>query len=613
MCGIFAALSFGPILNPEPLLSGLATLSSRGPDGSEHWFDPEQKLMLGHVRLAIRDLTGGKQPLHSSDGHLHAVVNGELYGYTELRHSMEQQGYVFTTHSDSELVLALYQVYGLDFVQHLAGEFAILLWDGERLIAVRDRFGIKPLCYARQDEGIVFASKAQALLAAGISSRWNLDALYQSFSLQYVLPEQSLFEGIEQVAPGHMLQIWPDGGLKKHCYWDLDYPQEHALDPNIDAAEILSSKLSQAVTERLAADVPICSHLSGGIDSTVIMHLMAQKRSDLTAFSISFPEHPDYDEIALARASAISAGVTLHEVPVTVAAIIQNMPRTVALTEGLAINGHVVAKRLLNQVIHQAGFKVALTGEGADELLFGYAHFRQELGLKNNNPLIDGIHLAQGPQIPLGAIQQGLGFVPAFLQAKASLGARIHQLLKPEHLPHPEQPAQALCNSLRMAQLQGRHKVHQAAWIWSKLALANYILHTVGDGTEMAHSIEGRLPYLDHQLFEALRRLPPEQHFSSQLEKVHLRKAFHQALLPQLRERPKHPFTAPPLTLYPAWRAYLKSQFTEQGPVPWLNLEALLKRLQDLETAPEAEHRYWDPALNILLTATLLQSHFGLV
>jgi len=624
MCGIFAALSASSqrlqALEPQ-LLRGLHSLATRGPDGQGSWCDPQHQIWLGHTRLAVRDIKNGAQPLHSPDGRLHAIVNGELYHSAALRQELRQAGYVFQTQSDAELALALYWQRGLDFVQALRGEFALVLWDGERLIAVRDRFGIKPLCYAQTPDGLFLASKAGALFASGVlAPRWRAEALTQAFCLQYPLPHETLFEQVRQVPPGHLLLARPGSEPTLRAYWDLDYPAASELDSQrLPAAwqADFAQGFAEAVSLRLQADVPICTHLSGGLDSSAVMAEVKRQQTELTSFCVSFPDHPDYDEQLLAAASAQAAGVRLQQVTVRVADLIAQAQQSVMLTEGLAINGHVSAKRLLNQAIGQAGFKVALTGEGADELLLGYAHFRQDLGLANHNPLAAGPHILPAGPSPgsasLQVLQAQWGQVPSFLQAKAGLGHGLQSLLEPEAAARA-QPAQAAERLLSLVPkgFASLHPLHRSAYLWIKLALAGYILQTVGDGAEMAHGIEGRLPFLDHRLFESLRTLPPEQQFQQGLEKSLLRQTYAGQLLPAVLNRPKHPFMAPPLTGFPAWRAFLSEVFHSLPLPPGVSLPALQRQLKALETLPPAAHRVWDPIFYLLLSATFLQAHWRL-
>lgn len=613
MCGILGWWQPGIGLEglQTALRAGLAELASRGPDGEGLWIDAEAGLGLGHARLAIRALADGAQPLVSPDGMLRCVVNGELYGSEALRRRLSAQGYRFLTQSDSELALALYAELGLDFVQALEGEFALLLWDARqrRLVAVRDRFGIKPLCYARGPQGLMLASKARALLAMGHPARWDGEALQQSLALQYLLPQQSLIRGSRQLPPGHLLVANADGDLSIQAYWDLDYPKaDEPAGHDFEAARAaLANGLRQAVRERLAAEVPICGHLSGGIDSSVVLALMAQQSQDLTAFSVSFPEAPAYDELELAKATAGHWGLRHEIVSVRSHDLVRAFADSVRLGEGLSINGHSTAKFLLNQAIRAAGCRVALTGEGADELLLGYAHFRQDLGLAPNNPLVAGLHTSSNSEaLDLAPIAAGLGFVPAWLRAKAEQGARLQSLLQPGLQAYPA--AEALMGSIDQAQLAGRHRVHQSAWLWIKLALGNYILPTVGDGAEMAHGIEGRPPFLDHRLFEALRGLPPEAHFAGGLEKALLREAFAAELIPALRTRPKHPFLAPPLTAQAPWRQFLHESFSSLPAPPFVDSAAVLKLLKTLPSLSESGHRAWDPVLTTLLGALWLQA-----
>lgn len=619
MCGILGRLSWRAPLELAGLEAGLDELVSRGPDGRGSWLSADGLIGLGHTRLAIRDLAGGRQPLASPDGRLHGVVNGELYVAGALRRELSSR-YDFQTRSDSELALALYAVHGLDFVHALHGEFALLLWDErrQRLIAVRDRFGIKPLCYAHGADGLMLASKARALMAMGHPRRWDAAALQQSLALQYPLPNQTLFAGIRQLPPGHLLIANRQGDLQIEKYWDLDYPELAALESGgttfAEACEALQFGLRRAVSERLAADVAVCGHLSGGIDSSTVLALMAearQERDAATAFTVTFPERKAYDEWHLATATAVRCGARLETVPVTTADLAAHLPETVRLGEGLSVNGHTVAKFLLNRAIRAAGFRVALTGEGADELLLGYAHFRQDLGLTANNPLVTGFHTATEAAPELEPLRARLGFVPAWLRAKAVQGRRLATLLSPDAITID--PVAALLAALPANQLAGRHRLHQSAWLWTRLALANYILPTVGDGAEMAHGIEGRLPFLDHRLFEAVRALPPELHFSDAtdtsrgLEKNLLRRAFAHQLTPELRLRPKHPFLAPPLTGFAPWSEFLAASFLDLPGVAGFDAQAILKLLQQLPDLPVEVQRQWDPVLHTLVCAVWLQ------
>ncbi len=612
MCGIIAQWSWGAPLHRLPLQAALQTLKARGPDQQGLWLNASQQVALGQTRLAIRGLSNGSQPLHSNDGQLHAVVNGEFYGEQALRQSLAAQGYRFQTESDSELVLALYQRDGLDFVHALRGEFALIIWDGQRLIAARDRLGVKPLVYAQDAQGLRLASKARALFASGWAADWDLAGLLQSFALQYLLPGQSLFSGVKQLPPGHLL-IAEAGQVQLKRYWDLEDPLLADLRPwRASDSTALQTNLQESIRLRLAADVPLCTHLSGGLDSASILAGVCAERPQTPCFSVSFPESPAYNELAAATEIAAYLDSPFHEVPVSSAQIAAAYAETVYHSEGLMINGHAVAKALLNREIQQAGFKVALTGEGADELLFGYTHFRGDLGWSEHDPRVAGIHQVGVESLDLSRLLASWGHVPQFLQAKASLGKRLQHFLISDQLQDYD-PVAALAAAFDSRQLAGRHILHQSNRLWRDLALAQYILPTVGDGAEMMYSIEGRPPFLDHHLFESLQGVDPVSFFSETgLEKMPLRQAMHGRLPTAVLQRAKHPFTAPPLGLFAGWRQFVERQLLSLPLPPLVSrsaLQAFFKRWPDLSLA---EQIAWDPPLQMILSATLLQDQLRL-
>ncbi|MGV3524858.1 MAG: asparagine synthase (glutamine-hydrolyzing) [Candidatus Sericytochromatia bacterium] len=614
MCGIFGWLSWGA---PVPLAAcerGLAELATRGPNGSGLWQSDDGRLVLGHRRLATQDLQGGTQPLHAPEYGLSAVVNGELYHSATQRAELARWGYRFRTHSDSELVLALYARHGRDFVHHLQGEFALLLWNGEQLLAVRDRFGIKPLCYHLGSEGLQVASKGRALLALelpDLSAEWDLTAWQQALGLQYLLPSDHLLKGIQTLPPGHLLEVSRDGRCRVERWWELDYPPQNTPMPALAVAEAtqrLKAGLHSAVAQRRQAEVPVCAHLSGGIDSSAVLAELCSQSAgaEVTAFHVRFAGRPDYDEAAQAAATARFCGARLEILTVTTEDLIAALPDSVARGEGLVINGHVAAKYLLNQAISAQGFRVVLTGEGADELLLGYSHLLQDLGQPQVQPLLQGMHLASGAQLDLRAVEQGLGgHLPGFLQAKASLGARLHSLLDGVS---STLAASRLADWLPLDALAGRQPVHQSAWLWNRLALSGYILHTVGDGTEMAHGVEGRLPFLDHQLFAALQPLQPLAHLEQGKEKALLRRAFAGRLPEAVLQGGKRPFLSPPLLAHPGWQNWLRERLLDGPALPLVKRSALETLLQRLPQLSAAEQLLWDPPLHLLLSGSLLQS-----
>ncbi|HFE44578.1 MAG TPA: asparagine synthase (glutamine-hydrolyzing), partial [Nannocystis exedens] len=521
MCGIVGAFALSEPLREGWLGPPLRALAHRGPDGEGRWVSADRRVALGHRRLAIIDRVGGAQPLANERGDLIAVVSGELYDYAKLHRELCGRGHRFRSKSDSELLLHLYAEYGVECVHHLRGEFAFLLWDKrQRLgIAGRDRFGIRPLVYARLGDAYCFASEGKALLAAGVPAAWDLEAVFAATQMQYAPADRTLFRGIHQLEPGELALV-SAGRLRIRRYWDLDYPRASEV-PAIgdeEAVQEVSAALREAVRIRLGSEVPIAFQLSGGLDSSAVVALAAAELGrPPICYTVAF-DRPGYDERVLAEQTARYVGAELRVVEVSAAALAERLPQAIAHSEGLAINGHIAAKHLLSERIRADGIGVVLTGEGADEVFAGYAHLRRDLAgdrddgsLAASNRASAGLMLPSGEGLDLSAVARAIGFVPTWMAAKATLGHRLRSLLSDDfvaELGDRDAYGISLADVELRRQLRGRNRVHQSLYLWSKNALATYILRTLGDGMEMAHAIEGRLPFLDHHLFAVARRLP---------------------------------------------------------------------------------------------------------
>lgn len=267
--------------------------------------------MLGHNRLAINDLSdSGCQPLHSPDGSIHAVVNGELYDFEDLKVQLTKKtGYHFSGRSDSEIVIALYQAYGLDFLQHLRGEFVLCIYDEEKklFIAARDRYGIKPLFWTKSQGRLLVASEMKAFLPLGWEAEWDVPSLVEA---GWNFDDRTVFKGVKKVRPAHYLTCTADGHIKQQQYWDMEYPDKRSHDKRTEADMIrgVRDRLLEAVRIRLRADVPVGVYLSGGIDSSVIagmaVHLAKEGRAmgsmhakdRVSCFTISFDKTSGFDE-----------------------------------------------------------------------------------------------------------------------------------------------------------------------------------------------------------------------------------------------------------------------------------------------------------------------------
>jgi len=626
MCGIVSITSTNGV-SPQRLKAASDALLHRGPDGEGFWMSPAHTTALGHRRLSIVDLAGGTQPLHNETNDIHIVVNGEFYGFEAIRADLERRGHRFATGSDSEIALHLYEEYGLDCLEHLRGEFAFILFDEkhQRLFAARDRFGIKPLCYAEENGTLYMASEAKAIFAAGFPCRWDEYAFYHAASLQYVPEDRTLFKGVHQLKPGHFL-LQENGAISIRKYWDMDYPVDAAFQVDeANAQEEFNSILEDALRLRLRADVPVCAHLSGGLDSSAVLGLGGQLLGKpIDAFTISFGEE-GYDELPIAKETAAFCGATLHAIRMTQDDLVENIPAAVYHGEGLAINGHLAGKFILNKHIRAAGFKVALTGEGSDETLAGYAHLRQDMLNDNaeikqlyasNRASVGGM-LAFGEELPASAVESAMGYVPGFLAAKASLGFRFHKLLAPgfkARFAGTDCYGDLMRATDITGQLKGRARVNQSLYLWNKLALATYILRTLGDGMEMSHSVEGRLPLLDHKLFECARRLPMTMKIRGKTEKHVLREAAKPHITERVYKREKHPFMAPPVSLFSNKRldemVRDKIHSAAFRAVPFFDGAAVPEALSKIQSLPAEERIAWEPVLMMTLSATCLAETF---
>ncbi len=636
MCGIIGIHNSKAPITHDTLKRGADALLHRGPDGEGFWMSENTQTGLAHRRLSIIDLATGSQPLLNETGDVIAVVNGEFYGHDAIRRDLTARGHVFKTLSDSEILLHLYEEYGTECLAHLRGEFAFILFDTRRnrLFAARDRFGIKPLCYTvLPDNTLLLASEAKALFAMGVKAAWDQDSFHTAAAMQYTLPGKTLFKNIAQLQPGFML-VAENGFVQTARYWDMDFlPEEQTRQDEVAATEDIAAQLTEAVKLRLAADVPVCFHLSGGLDSSAIMGLATQiAQKPLDAFTVCF-DHDGYDERAIAAETAQYLGARLHPVPVTQDDLIYGMADAVYHGEGLAINGHLAAKYLLNKAIRGAGFKVALSGEGSDEIFAGYPHMRQDLlrfdtandaaaeaqqALFATNMASTGVQIAHGAGLSTDAVTAALGHTPAFLAAKATLGLRMTSLLRAEYVQghqHKDAYADFMAASDR-TQLTDRHPVNQAAWLWSKTALAGYILRTLGDGMEMAQSVEGRLPFLDHHLFNAVRRLPVGMKIKNGMEKHILREAVKPIVTDTIYKRQKHPFMAPPVSVFANKKlmSYVTDTVnsTSFQSMPFFDAAKAKAMLHQLPQMSARDRTATEPVVMMMLTSHILQQRFGL-
>jgi asparagine synthase (glutamine-hydrolysing) len=640
MCGIVGIFGRRAPVCEGRLQRATRSLLHRGPDGQRSWTSADRRVGLGHARLSIIDLENGSQPIAGEDGRSQIVVNGEFYGYEAIQRDLERSGHRLRTRSDSEIALHLYEDLGPQCLHHLRGEFALIIWDESHrtLFAARDRFGIKPLFYAFHGDTLYLASEVKALFEAGVPARWDAESVAQSVEFGNH-QQRTLFDGVFQVPPGHYL-LATDKHFQMVSYWDFNYPRvaEHTSRRS-DAEYVAEFRhvFEEAVRLRLRADVPVGCYLSGGLDSCAVLGLAAKYRSDpIRAFTLTF-EHSDYDEEPQAREMAAQAGTEFTPIPIRQDDLADHFADSVAQSETLCLNAHGVAKYLLSRAVRDAGLKVVMTGEGSDEILGGYAHFRRDMLLYNpegqdraalasllreleqSNPVSRGLLLTHGESLPLVGVRRLLGFLPTWMEAFAARSVKMRAVLAESFLQdfRGREPYHALLSGLDVhGQLTGRAAVHQSLYLWSKTMLPGYILTILGDRMEMAHSIEGRVPFLDHHVVETIRSQPVNLKIRGMTEKYVLREAVRDVITDTIYRRQKHPFMSPPATLNPRAKLYELVQDRLRGRVlasiPFFDQKKVIALLDRLALMDEGARVANDQILMLLTSACVLQERFQL-
>jgi len=638
MCGIVGVFSQRQPISQGRLERATRSLFHRGPDGQRHWMSADRRVGIGHARLSIIDLETGSQPIASEDGRSQIAVNGEFYGYEAIRRELERSGHRLRTRSDSEIALHLYEDLGPQCLHHLRGEFAFIIWDENHrtLFAARDRFGIKPLFYAFHNQTLYLASEVKALLAAGVPARWDAESVAQSaeFGSHQV---RTLFDGVFQVPPGHYL-IATEKHFQLVAYWDFNYPRVEQTPQRSDAEYVAEFRhvLEEAVRLRLRADVPVACYLSGGLDSCAVLGLAAKHRPDpIRAFTLSF--EGDYDEEPQAREMAAKVGAEFTSIPIRQDDLADHFADAIVQSETFCLNAHGVAKYLLSRAVRDAGLKVVMTGEGSDEILGGYAHFRRDMllyspdgqdpaeiarllnELEQSNPASRGLLLPHGESLPLVGVKRVLGFLPSWMETFAARSVKVRGLLAESFLGNFDgrEPYHALLSGLDVrGQLIGRSAVHQSLYLWSKTMLPGYILTVLGDRMEMAHSIEARVPFLDHHVVETIRSQPVGLKIRGMTEKYVLREAVRDVITDTVYRRQKHPFMSPPATLNPKAKLHDLVQDRLRGrafaSIPFFDQRKVVGFLDRVANMDESARVANDQILMMLTSACILQERFQL-
>lgn len=560
MCGIVGRVNFrsGAPVDPAVIEKMCALVQHRGPDGSGVFVNGSAG--LGNRRLAIVDLSdAGRQPMPNSSRQLWITYNGEVYNFRELKKTLEGFGYRFRSATDTEVILAAYEHWGLDCLQQFRGMFAFAIWnDAERtLLLARDRLGEKPLYYRLDDEGIAFASEPKAFLAEPtFAARPNLRALSHYLSFQYVPSPLSAFQGVSRLAPAHYALI-KDGRVEVRRYWRLQYRVKRRLSEDEAAAELVE-RLREAVRMRLVSDVPLGAFLSGGIDSSAIVALMAEQQSLVKTFSIGFTER-SYDEVAYARLVAKRYGTEHHEFLVQRPAV-EILPRLVwhynePYADSSAIPTYCLAELARSQVT------VALNGDAGDENFAGYDRYRAAVlgSYYDRAPsLIRAVIRTVGHSLPSPSASRTLlsrskRFIEGLGETADERYARwlmhFHPALKAE-VCTPEFLTGASDVDSRdiirdvAAQSDAPDLVDRMLDVDVNTYLPDDLLVKVDIAT-MAHGLEGRSPLLDHPFMEFAASLPSRLKLRGSTGKYIFKKAMSSRLPAAILKRPKMGFGVP--------------------------------------------------------------------
>lgn len=555
MCGIAGWGAAAPLdEGPARLHEMCERLAHRGPDdrGSEMFAaDGDGQVALGMRRLAIVDLDGGHQPITGEDGRVTVVCNGEIYNHAALRSDLERAGHSFRSRSDVEVVVHLYEEYGIDAIARLRGMFALAIWDGDRLVLARDRLGIKPLYLRRIDSltggptagraSLGFASEAKALAPLAPLKPAG-ESLSTYLARGYLPAPMTPFEGVEKLPAGH-LAIWDGTGVSIERWWSLNLSAEAPSNPEM----VTLAALEDAVSSHLMADVPVGAFLSGGLDSSVVAALMARESaSTVKTFTVGFAGDAgtlDERKAALEVARHIGSDHTEIVIETAPTAVID----AVAWAYDEPVGDEAALPTFLMAEAAAEHVKVVLTGEGADEVFGGYRKYQMILAARRLAGAPAPVKKTGIRALAAFAGERRASKIAAMLDGRAGEASLAFdevftarersELLAPDLDTAPFEPLPTIGSE-------------EADALTEMLAidiggfLADGLLHKV-DRTTMAHSLEARVPYLDHSLVEIVASIPHSQKVRLGTGKRLLRTIGADLLPGDIHQRRKHGFTVP--------------------------------------------------------------------
>ena len=528
----------------------------RGPDDGSVFV--EDNVGLGHRRLSIVDVSHGGQPMFNEDGSCVIVYNGEIYNHADYRAELEAKGHVYQTHCDTETILHLYEEYGAECVEYLRGMFAFAIWNrrDKSLFIARDRLGVKPLYYVYDAEGnLFFGSEIKTLLeVSAVKPELNYDALPDQLANHGTSYDETLFVGVKRLLPGHTLS-WSDGRIKIEKYWDISFEPKHEAKTDAEYVEEWRELFTKSVELRLMADVPLGMFLSGGIDSSAICAVMSKMVSEpIKTFSVGFKER-EANEFEYARIVADKFKTEHHEITITPDEFFAELPNLIwhedePLGFIASVPLYFVSK------LAQKHVKVVLTGEGADEILAGYARYAKTLQLLNYGEKYE----KHAPQFVRSAVKSGVSIFGGkltrtfltrendienlFLDNFAIFGKQMQsRLLSAETKARIAETNPYSHQNKWLAETDAREILDKLLYVDTKTYLHELLMKQ--DQMSMAASIESRVPFLDHKLVELTAKMPVKMKLRGKDTKFLLREAMKNVLPAEILTRSKMGFPVP--------------------------------------------------------------------
>ncbi len=557
MCGI-CGIVYGDrekTVASSRIESMCTAIAHRGPDASAVWCDDH--VGLGHRRLSIIDLEGGKQPMVNEDGSVCLVYNGELYNYQGVKKTLSARGHRFMTNSDTEVIVRAYEEYGTDCLKHFRGMFAFALYDkrNDQLFAARDRIGIKPLYYTLHERSLIFASEIKSVLGgADIDRSLNQQGLYSYFRLRYIPGGDTVFRNVNKLQPGHYL-LFKGGKLSVTRYWDLADVQPLAEDRySVDElTEQFSSLLKESVEMRMMSEVPLGALLSGGLDSSVVVALMTQlgQGQRVKTFSVGYKDDHGVNEFDYARQVAEAYGTEHYECHISSKKFFDFIPRLVWHLDEPIADSACIPLFFLSEYARDY-VTVVLSGEGADELLSGYGLYQKMLLLRNLDSIPSWV---RSKLMQLAARFAGNGKRKKYLElagvAPESRYKGISAAFTPSALTEfsifqQEEYEELLSEHFRKLWRKSQHNnlLNTMMYIDMNTWLPDDLLMKA-DKMTMAASQELRVPFLDHKLVEFAYSLPEKCKINDRQTKYLLRQLGKELLPAAIIKRPKKGFPVP--------------------------------------------------------------------